>query len=261
MSGSAWSNQVVSRVIIAGTVGQELVYDQAPPAFGHLIGSILGANFTDPYGNLGLSGITAYGNISIPAIHFIAVEMTTNGLYISTSTTEAGPWTQIARVIYFESLSHSTANTGLLLSNDVSAAKLLLTDGNDAAGKGRIVALNSFTYPNDPNATQAVETWHNITLDAGWSAGTQAPQYRLTAAGDVQLRGVATHASFTGNTMVNSGTPLPTAYRPGVVRFYRGADPASSCGMPQMDPTGILSIRATASFPATQGIIDGFYSI
>lgn len=60
MSGSGWSNQVVSQVVIAGPSGQLLVYSPTVGA-GHLIASISGQAGTDPYGNAYHAGL-AVGN-------------------------------------------------------------------------------------------------------------------------------------------------------------------------------------------------------
>lgn len=260
MSGSAWSNQIVSRVIIAGANGQELVYDQAPPVFGHLIASILGANFTDPYGNLGLAGITGYGNIGTPSIHFLAVQIINNGIYISTSVTEAGPWTQIARVVFAQPASVGTANTGLLLQNNNSAAQLILA-GNDSAGAGRIVALSSFIHRNDPNAVNAVEGWHAMSLLNGWAnqPGNTAARYRLlpAPANCVQIEGVLVATAATAGTFFT----LPSGYVPaGVGGFGAGANGGVTAGQaPQIrwDASGNLSINSVATGAANSVWITG----
>jgi hypothetical protein len=112
-----------------------------------------------------------------------------------------------------------------------------------------------------PGTVGTPETWQTVTLDAGWSAGTQAPQYRLQADGLVAVRGTASHASVTANTNINSGTPIPAAYRPAQDRFYRGASPVDTAGGNQITTGGVFVCRANASFPATQILLDGTYSL
>ena len=74
------------------------------------------------------------------------------------------------------------------------------------------------TSPADP---AQVETWHTITLDSGWSAGSITPAYRLLPDGNLQLTGQATRSGIAGSANVNNSNPLPAAYRPpGTVNFY-----------------------------------------
>lgn len=95
------------------------------------------------------------------------------------------------------------------------------------------------------------DTWHTITLDAGWSpqSGFDAPQYRLLPTGDLQLRGMAEHIVFTSNIDLNSAHPLPSAYRPANTHHFRAYD--NSTGTPragvQIAPSGVITAMATAS--------------
>lgn len=75
---------------------------------------------------------------------------------------------------------------------------------------GNIVAIQPGSNP------AAIETWHTITLDTGWStlAGHAVPQYRMLSSGDVELVGYASHTAIAGNTNLNGSNPLPAAYRP-----------------------------------------------
>jgi hypothetical protein len=93
------------------------------------------------------------------------------------------------------------------------------------------------------------ETWHNITLDSGWTqtAGQQVCAYRLMPDGQVAFKGSATHASFTATTSVNGTTPLPTQYRPAsTLEYCKGAD-GNRAGFGYRN-TGILS-----AFPLSTG--------
>jgi hypothetical protein len=88
--------------------------------------------------------------------------------------------------------------------------------GSDASSNayaaGYTGPVNAFTPGAAPTT---VETWHNFTLDAGWTAVSgQTPQYRILSNGDIEMAGAATHAALTGTTNFNGSNPLPTAYRP-----------------------------------------------
>lgn len=101
-----------------------------------------------------------------------------------------------------------------------SASGYLCVAGNGFLGPAAAVA---------PGTSDTAETWHNISLDAGWTAagGTtgQTPQYRLLADGSVQLKGFLTRSAIgTGGVAVNSGTPLPSAYCPGAPVYTHAAD-------------------------------------
>lgn len=95
------------------------------------------------------------------------------------------------------------------------------------------------------------DTWHTITLDAGWTVttGFDAPQYRLLPTGDLQLRGSAQRTSFTADVDLNSGHPLPSAYRPANTHHFRAYD--NSTGTPrsgaQIASTGVITAKATGS--------------
>jgi hypothetical protein len=102
-------------------------------------------------------------------------------------------------------------------------------------------AVNAPVVAADPVAG-GPETWHNITLDAGWTvSGTATPGYRILPTGDVQLRGTLTHASFTAAVSINSGTPMPTAYRPANSIIVRTAD-SLRAGL-QQQSNGVLQAR------------------
>lgn len=103
--------------------------------------------------------------------------------------------------------------------------------------------------------------WQDIPLDSGWTAGPQVPQYQLAGDGTVQVRGQATCASITAVTPLNSGSPLAASFQPAVTRYYRASDPMDGAGAVQIDGTGVFSVRASSAYPATQAILDGFYSL
>jgi hypothetical protein len=236
--GSAEFNNVTIRggVTIGGT---SLYYSTPAPAANTLVESISSTAFTDSAGNSVLAGHVSYHYTSAGGSS-IAVAVTDTGItwYAALAGT-LGPWTAKHAIT-----ANALTGAGLNIDNAIVNAALTATGGT---------AITPSLITTD--------TWHAITLDAGWTAGTQAPQYRLTAAGDVQCRGTATHASVTANTNINASTPLAAPYLPGAIRFFRAADPSDSAGLVQINTSGTFQVHATAGFPATQAIFDGFYSI
>jgi hypothetical protein len=109
----------------------------------------------------------------------------------------------------------------------------------------------------------AVDDWHTIELDAGWTveSGHQAPSYRLLPDGNLQFAGAATHASMTSVTPLNSSNPLDSDYFPGHVKVYRGANPVDGTGPIEYDTTGVLRVRASAADAYTIAEIDGIASL
>ena len=109
-------------------------------------------------------------------------------------------------------------------------------------------------------ASNVPETWQNITLDAGWSqlAGNQTPQYRLSALQNkIELKGRISHAALGASVAINSGAPLPAAYRPGANAYYRNAD-ANAAGV-QLGSNGILTAYPGGAAPTSAdltGIVD-----
>jgi len=102
------------------------------------------------------------------------------------------------------------------------------------------------------------DTWHPITLDAGWTAGTPVPQYRLTIEGNIQFTGNASHANMVGGTNVNSANPLPSAYRPANLHYYRSND-GNRAGL-EYQPTGIIEAWPIAAGNTTVNF-DGIVSL
>ena len=107
--------------------------------------------------------------------------------------------------------------------------------------------------------TTTLETWHLITLDSGWTAGSPAPQYRLLPDGNVQLAGKATHASISTETALNSSHPIPASYRPASdKKVYQGNRAGGLTGA-ALDTTGIVYAEPSGTAATTidlTGIVD-----
>jgi hypothetical protein len=141
------------------------------------------------------------------------------------------------------------------IANDGSNSRFLV----DAAQLQLFSGAGPVLVPS--GAGFAVDSWHAITLDAGWTAGAQAPQYRLLPDGNVQVRGQASHASFSAGTNINGSSPLAAAYQPAQTRFYRASDPTDNAAPVQVSAAGVFAARANATFTATQVLMDGTYSV
>jgi hypothetical protein len=131
-----------------------------------------------------------------------------------------------------------------------------------------IFACGTFNAVDPTTGTSSVnpalpETWHALALDTGWSAGSPSPEYRLFPGGNVQLRGIATRTSGSIATLtsINNSNPLPVAYRPGGVRYYRAGQAVDSAAAVDMGTGGVLVARASGAVTATQAILDGSYTL
>jgi len=220
--GSAEFNDVVIR---GGTVVSGLsLYYSGTPALGSLILSIAAAGGTDPYGNTYLAGITSYalGGLTFTQLNGGTIAFNGGGGIqgFSTGAVKIGTGATVVTV----------------------AAPLSLP-----------IAI---TDPGLPLGT--AETWHNITLDAGWTS-VVTPQYRLLPDGDVEVRGQITHAGVTTAVNINNSNPIPGAYWPAANRVYRPPVAADSAGTVQISSAGVFAMRASG-FTATQAILDGIYS-
>jgi hypothetical protein len=219
--GSAEFNNVVIR---GGTVvsGLALYYDPAPGP-GNLVASVAATAGTDPYGNAYTAGVSSYGG--------------GGGV---TSLLQGRVVFDAADDTYMTLIAGNLRIAGLNCSLQVQIPVQTLT------------ALQ-------PGTGSTPESWHPITLDAGWTS-VVAPEYRLLPDGNVQARGQLTHAGVTTATNINNGNPIPAAYWPAANRVYRPPVAGDSAGTVQISSTGVFAMRASG-FTATQAILDGIYSI
>ncbi len=174
-----------------------------------------------------------------------------------------------APTVFSNSINPGAANESMDLilvsgkSNGQADAGIQLfgqsADGTTAASVifefGGIIAVTC------TSSGMSADSWHNVTTDAGWGSLGEPAQYRLLAdSGFVALRGDISHAGTTAQTAINSGNPLPAAYRPAATRYYRPPQAADGAGAIQVDSSGVITMRASG-FTATQAILDGIYSL
>ena len=197
------------------------------PASGNLIASIAGVAGTDGEGNAYTAGVSSYG--------------------------AGGAVTSLlqGRVVFDAADDTFMALTGTNLVIASTSPVALFSQ----------IPVQTLTAV-EPGTAGTPETWHPITLDAGWTA-TVTPQYRMLPDGNVQARGQASHAGTTAATNINSGTPIPSGYWPAANRVYRPPDSCDSAGPVQISSAGVFAMRSTVTngFTATQVIFDGIYSI
>lgn len=241
--GSAEFNDITIRG--GQVVGGTALYYDGTPGPGNLIVSVSESGGTDEFGNVYPSGIASMNG-------GITANLTNGTLSITPITGGFSP-------------ALFTAFTGMMIltspteTNTDQLAQLLVTSAAAYAAASAAMVVGpagiKVTVPI------AADTWHPITLDTGWTAGPQVPQYRRLPDGNIQVRGQATHASMTAGTNINNSNPLTTAYQPAANRFYKGADPSDSAGAIFMSTAGVLGLRASTTFPATTALLDGIYSI
>lgn len=284
--GEAWSNQLVSLLILSLPGGFTGIFGYSPaPGPGNLVISITNQAGTDPYGNPYPAGIQV-GAASSPqveitpgnpaAITFPLNDSNIGGQPTMASSIIPGPpkYAQLAiqgpsynlgqhrdfyELDFFTATSDGAISSEVVLSQwdgvsayttmaycDVSGVKLICTSGLSATIPG--------TGTSNTNKAQS-EVWHVLPLDAGWTVqpGYPQPQYRYLATGDLQLSGVA-FANFTSaaGKQLNSSNPLPVGYRPLRSHDWRTGDLIGSRCHVSIGTAGIIGGNPPtgATFPA-----------
>jgi hypothetical protein len=270
-------------VVIFGTTGGLFIYAGSPGLGNPPIYSDSNADF-DPYGNPVFPGIWAGSVGSVQAglqvsgtsgtAYFIvpgsfladafigAVEQNGGSILRFIGAKDAAPNNdQVAVFMYDSAASGSFGAAWQLTYIDVGNGQNTLALGTFAGLRleavSQLAAVLPGTGTSNANAAQP-ETWHNLTLDAGWTAVNQ-PQYRLLPGAGVQVTGLITHAATAAQTDINSTNPVPSAYRPPVTRYYRPPQAADLAGAVQVSFSGVFTMRASG-FGATQAIMDGIYA-
>jgi hypothetical protein len=125
-------------------------------------------------------------------------------------------------------------------STTTLTAAMSAVSGTDSAGNaygagftGQIAAFEPGSNPS------VVETWHTLTLASGWTA-VNGPYYRYTEDNCVEMFGSATHAAFTGTTLLTAAGALPTGYRPTSTWNVGGTGIPGRAGA-EVSPAGTVS--------------------
>jgi hypothetical protein len=222
--GSAEFNNITIRG--ATIEGSPVLTYAGTPALGNLIASSAGAAGTDEFGNAYLRGVTSY----FPGVNALQTDGgTTLNLYTAPGPT--GPWTP--------------ANVSLIFST-LGALEL---DAPLTTISGQLSATGG-TPANQTLIT--TDTWHTLTLDAGWAslAGYAPPSYRLLPTGDLELTGLADFGSSqTTAHNLNNGHPLPAAYRPATTKRLSGYDSFGDRAYATLATSGVIQAQGDAGHP------------
>lgn len=231
--------------IWAGPPGSIQVGMQAEPGSG--FGQILFVTPGGPFSADGaMFGIEQGGGQSL-GISSSSVAANPDHVEVSFQDNLSGGGSARLEQVYFDITGTPHAGSAL----DFSGFKI---------GAGSIIAVDPSTGTSLGNPF-AGETWHPVTVDAGWGSLGEPAQYRLLGdSGFVALRGDISHAATAVQTDINSGVPLPSAYRPAATRYYRPPMAADLAGSVEVQSTGVITMRASG-FAATQAILDGIYSL
>lgn len=221
----------------------------AAPALGNLILSIAKAGGTDASGNAYLAGLANYTNIGGT---FYAVVTNAGEVAYYTAASEAGPWT-LHVVEHFNPASGflglGPAGAPLLEVGDNVIATTVRTNGvNLQIGLGGVIVAEP------PGSPGTAESWHPMTLAAGWSnvAGSPPAAYRLNAFGNVELTGRVT-GTISGATQIGT---LPTGYYSTTyTRAYAANVDSASAGLVASETPHIFS--NTAGNVGVTGINNG----
>lgn len=236
--GSAEFNNVTVRgTIIAGQFigtgeGKEVIIYAGLPAADNVVASVISAAATDSHGNDLLIGTTSYHKFA--ANSFGAANVGGGFVTFYTSAVGMNTWSPSG------SLEAGSFTDIHGKQNVVSApgGMLIGSLGIDSSGIVQTALTATAGTAAQPTLI-TTDTWHAITLDAGWIAGTPAPSYQLLPNGWLGLTGVATHAAITTETAINNGNPLPAQYRPATNKNYQGNRAGGTAGA-LIKTTGVL---------------------
>jgi hypothetical protein len=184
----------------------------------------------------GISGVVAGGGSEVQVFSAVDAAPNNDRVFIVLADNAASGGTSAAYFIVYQ---------------DANGGQFVQVEGGDAGlalnSVSQLTAVLPGTGTSNVNAAQP-ETWHPITLDAGWStvAGYQAPQYRLWPNGDVEFAGTLSHAAFNVSTPINSANPLPVAYRSSSRLAYRTGNGGTIADI-EYQTTGVLNAIGQAA--------------
>lgn len=273
-----WTQIGSQFVYISPTNGVILVYSGLP-ANGNLSISIAAASGVDQFGNSYPAGIGTFGGTSqfAPAIT-LSVNSADLALasFINMFEANAGAASEFFSAQWFgpEMTGHTDVVSVNLFSN--------FKDGSYTA-QGELLYFSpggtqyapflwneigctiiGIMAGQKPGATvPTADGWNAITMDATWTipSGYSTPSYRISNQGDLQLTGCANYGSSqTVSRTLNSGSLLPSGYKPGRTHLFR-VNGYGGRGAVQIDNTGLITMLANTTYPAQYCEIDATISI
>lgn len=216
------NNVVANTVVVYGSNGGEFIYS-GTPALGNPPIAWSADATTDPYGNVlpaditigtkdnangQYSGLYAGGAYFWPASGDVAggdiVAGNAGQLQIDSPQTTASDTQATLQLVSQLSPSNPFGVPVLYLENPTILWMPL-------GAVGPITAI-------DPNNANVSESWHPLTLVAGFSAGNPGPQYKLFPDGTVHLTGIVdlTAAQAAGTAFAT----LPSGYVPATTQHF-----------------------------------------
>lgn len=203
--GSAQFNDVTVR----GTFQAENTYllsngiivgYSAAPAANNLAWSSnpLSESYTDGSGNVILPGLTSYSGDA--ANGYSATQL-------QALTDNTSPF-----IAFYQSATMSDWGSATAIAGNPDSAAANLVFAGQAGGFW--MAQTGMLSVANPASTGSPETWHDVTLDSGWTNADTLRYKLLVQDNAVWVQGAVTHAAFTAATDICSSNPLPAAYRP-----------------------------------------------
>lgn len=271
-------------VVVFGTTGGVFIYAGTPGPGNPPIYSMANAD-ADPYGNVIEPGIWA-GTTAGPQV---GIQVSSNAGVILFPF--PGTFAADARAGSIE--FSSGAALELIGPQDMAPANdlvsMLLTDNTaggglsaewfliyqDANGHQNTHAVGSYlgvTLPvvaaltavtpgtGTSNTNPATsESWHTVSLDAGWSSAETLRYKLLAESSTVWVQGAVTHAGFSGTVNINGSTPIPAAYRPSTNHNIGGPGiPGRAGGL--ITSAGVF-VAEPGSATCTECDINGIYPL
>lgn len=249
---SGFNNPVITEFEVDGVVLNKnglFVYSTVTPALGTLIASDASLSGFDSVGNQYIAGNVGYTYIASEPAYY-AVVSSVNGIAVYRATSPAGPYSQMGGMAYV-----AGGVSGIQVYNQSSGASITLADALDSSGNGQLVGAGFYRVLDSGGSIAAPQ---NVTLDAGWSttAGYSHLQYRLMPDNTVRFTGSASHASITATLAVNSGSPLPAAYRPATTKLLAAGNSPLSRLAVEVTSAGVINALANGSAPGTIAEVD-----
>lgn len=283
--GTGWNTPgqvVANQVVVIGPNGGEFIYDNS----NQLRSANVGADTTDPK-----QGLTCHQGFSLFNGHGVVIELHSTSAaapgffqYFDNNTNVQGsliysfvprnfitdPITSVACPIFGQVWNGGTTNPAVMGFAGTSTGSVGVASTGTFNGWMQFQSATAYRFdgqlvvPNSANGLAAMnvggtaaDSWHTVTLDAGWS-GTL--RYKFTGlANSVWAQGAVTHAAFTTATNINGSTPVPAAYQPASTVLIGGPNLPTRCGA-EISAGGVF-VAEPLGQSTTECDINGIYPL
>lgn len=221
-----WSNTATSAIVVGGngTVGSITILD----ANGNLLATIdqhfitLYANNGNVIGQWNLSGLTVTANDGSGNSASLGTDASLD--FSSTTITQLTGNARISLQVYNNG-TNSEQGSLFLSSPEIAGRVNGYLDIQSASLDGVTVPQRIIAYGTiipSTAQTETVETWHNLTLQNGFTGVVQGGwyqgiRYRLDACGNVEIDGAILPPTTPANLVVGT---LPAGYRPSSDKLF-----------------------------------------